>query len=224
MIPLPPMTRLEIPRLKLQSLVEQKELDKIFRMTMVVSHQAPAQRKKVCPLFIQKKCPYGKKGRTNGRCSLDHPDLCFKFIKFGKTREGCMRGAGCKFHHPQMCWQYQKRDGNCKRQNCKFYHGRPQSRPQRRSNFDRSPEEVDQRRSYHPRQDPRDRQSYSSVASRNLGPSMESQRRDIDIPQHFLVRQTQLEAQMQKILELLEGRHDRNLPLLQGRCHCGQQS
>lgn len=76
---------------------------------------------KVCRYYIQKQC---KHRRTGNDCEFLHPKMCFRFVSYGwDSEKGCEKGKQCSFYHPPLCHEAE-RNGECKRENCRFYHTR----------------------------------------------------------------------------------------------------
>ena len=100
---------------------------------VVINNKDLSIPKDVCPDYLQKKCKHGKSGKIGGICPMNHPRLCFKYLKNGKGREGCVFGDRCNFYHPKICFQFAKRN-KCNRTDCSFYHStlrRNQNKPKR---------------------------------------------------------------------------------------------
>jgi hypothetical protein len=74
----------------------------------------------VCQKYRQKQCSFGKKGKG---CEFSHPNVCFRFIKFGNKdyhKNGCSFKKDCKFMHPVVCKAYYK--NKCFNKKCHKLH------------------------------------------------------------------------------------------------------
>ena len=61
--------------------------------------------KKVCPLYKQGICPFGRSGRE---CSKQHPPHCRRWTSNGNGEWGCRWGDECWFFHPDICEHSEK--------------------------------------------------------------------------------------------------------------------
>ena len=56
----------------------------------------------VCQHYRKRNCRYGRQGVG---CRFRHPNLCRKFINYGRNEQlGCNKGKECKYLHPAMCY------------------------------------------------------------------------------------------------------------------------
>ena len=198
----------------------------------------------ICQLFLQKKCPKGKSGRVNGRCPKKHPKICYRFINFGTRRDGCNRGAGCKYYHPKICHQFEKK-GNCNRTDCTFYHAKKRlQKYQRPSNINENIQVYGARAGESmPVRENIDRNSYAGVAGsrsnmqqirtpgRFGSTSVEEQRTScLNQSSDFLEVQTQMQQQIKQLSQLMQVLVSRETcktntnPTRQQMCLCGNPS
>ena len=65
--------------------------------------KAAEKKSKICGFFIKNSCRHGIKGdKPKGEkkeCDYLHPELCRKFINYGKN--GCKEGKNCPKFHPK---------------------------------------------------------------------------------------------------------------------------
>ena len=218
----------QVNNLRNQSVGEVENLD---------SQTRPSKRK-ICQNYLKKNCRYGKSGRVGGMCNFEHPKLCYKFIKFGKTRKGCEKGTSCDYHHPRMCWEFAKK-AECKRINCRYYHARWGSQkigaPHDAAIASETQRTTQENRGkQHPASsiEPVVRaqtmpMNYSGAVTgkvSDLGVSREG----VDPTANFLMLQSQLQAhfhQMQQFMEMMLHRNDAKVGNpRQVSCRCGPPS
>ena len=191
----------------------------------------------ICGDYLRKRCSHGKSGRVGGRCSMEHPKFCYKYLKYGNKRYGCNKGINCKFHHPKLCYRYSKR-GTCDRENCAYYHSQQTKVHTRDGENNSKRVHVDQRvkssdpvrgGNVYPEGDRREKQQSFASRVRNGEPQVRNQQEtDSDNP-HFLSLQTQIQAQalqLQKLMQMISIQNVDRPPIIDSwkkACHCGQR-
>lgn len=82
-------------------------------------------KERVCQRYKKGVCPHGLKGNKihdGKKCDYEHPKYCIKYCRNGnKGKQGCNKGANCKFLHPILCKNSVK-NKLCTSQECKFVH------------------------------------------------------------------------------------------------------
>jgi hypothetical protein len=84
----------------------------------IVNDDEKEEKKSICQLYRQNRCPSGNKGN----CSQDHPKPCRKFLRGGRTKDGCTNWK-CPFFHPKICLNSYL-FGSCLKPSCKERHTR----------------------------------------------------------------------------------------------------
>ena len=69
------------------------------------------QRRKKCYYWINSKCKFGDK------CRSEHPTRCQETLENGT----CSKGDNCKLEHPKICWNILRRQ-YCNRKFCRYTH------------------------------------------------------------------------------------------------------
>ena len=82
----------------------------------------------ICEKYRLGKCPHGLRGHKEidgEKCRKQHPNKCYRYIKFGKhspkSKKGCKKGDSCKYFHPLLC-KFSLRNGLCLNKDCTFPH------------------------------------------------------------------------------------------------------
>jgi hypothetical protein len=85
--------------------------------TLTQSSADPEDKRPVCKLFLDNRCPTGIKGQN---CTHQHPKQCRKFIQGGRTEYGCQNWR-CPLLHPKIC-NNSYLFGSCYKTGCKERH------------------------------------------------------------------------------------------------------
>ena len=85
--------------------------------TLTQSSADPVDKRPVCKLFLDNRCPTGIKGQN---CTQQHPKQCRKFIQGGRTEHGCQNWR-CPLLHPKIC-NNSYLFGSCYKVGCKERH------------------------------------------------------------------------------------------------------
>lgn len=98
--------------------VTQDEADKVNTEESNISQAVITEEKRpICQRYLENRCPTGAKGNN---CLFDHPKTCRRFLRGGRTGDGCTNWK-CPLLHPKIC-QNSYLFGSCLKQGCKGRH------------------------------------------------------------------------------------------------------
>lgn len=70
--------------------------DSAGKKTSQTNQNNPQPSLSVCTFYMRGRC-------TRRKCKFDHPELCYKFKRFGNQRGGCNLGSKCSRAHVRFC-------------------------------------------------------------------------------------------------------------------------